>query len=140
MPCWTRPDPHPALRATFSRGEKGKRLEPKLIWQGDAMANVFTDTAHREIHFEAHLVGELVKRGWLEGDSAGYDQNHALYPKDLVAWIKETQPKQWDKLVSANGARTTETLMDRLAQALEREGTVNVLRRGFRIACAWCAS
>lgn len=100
------------------------------------MTTALGDTAHREVHLEDYIVRQLVARGWLEGTTSGYDQNYALYPEDLTAWIQTTQPKQWEKLVAGNGARTTDVLMERLAQALEREGTVNVLRRGFRIAGA----
>lgn len=96
----------------------------------------FTDTAHREKYFEEYIVKQLAVRGWKVGTTAGYDQNHALYPEDLVEWVKTTQPKRWDKLVASNGDKATDTIMDRLAQALEREGTVNVLRKGIKVAGA----
>lgn len=94
------------------------------------------DTAHQEKHFEAYIVQQLAARGWLVGDTHGYDQNHALYPEDLVDWIKTTQPKRWEKLVAGNGDKATATLMDRLAQALDRDGTVQVLRNGIKLAGA----
>lgn len=100
------------------------------------MHPVFTDTAHREKYFEAYIVKQLAARGWTVGTTAGYDQNHALYPEDLVEWVKATQPKQWDKLVAGNGEKATATLMDRLVQALERADTVNVLRKGVKVAGA----
>ena len=89
-----------------------------------------SDTAHRERYFEEYIVKQLAARGWKVGTTAGYDQNHTLYPEDLVAWVQATQPKQWEKLVASNGDKATATLMDRLAQALERESTVTVLRNG----------
>ena len=100
------------------------------------MHPAFTDTAHRERYFEEYIVKQLVARGWKVGTTAGYDQNHALYPEDLVAWVQATQPKQWDKLVAGNGDKATATLMDRLAQALDRGSTVNVLRKGVKVAGA----
>jgi len=100
------------------------------------MHPAFTDTDHREKYFEEYIVKQLAARGWLEGDTTGYDQNHALFPEDLVEWIKATQPKKWEKLIAGNGDKATGTLMDRLAQALEKDGTVNVLRYGFKIAGA----
>ena len=100
------------------------------------MHPAFTDTAHRERYFEEYIVKQLVARGWKAGTTAGYDQNHALYPEDLVAWVQATQPKQWEKLVAGNGDKATATLMDRLAQALERDSTVNVLRKGIKVAGA----
>ena len=100
------------------------------------MNAALSDTAHREKHFEAYIVQQLAARGWLVGETSGYDQNHALYPEDLVAWIKATQPQKWDKLVAQNGDKAVATLMDRLAQALDKDGTVQVLRNGIKLAPA----
>lgn len=94
------------------------------------------DTAHQEKHFEAYIVRQLIARGWLVGDTTDYDQNFALFPEDLAEWVKATQPKKWEKLVAGNGDKATVTLMDRLAQALEKDGTVHVMRNGFKIAGA----
>lgn len=100
------------------------------------MNAALADTAHQEKHFEAYIVQQLVARGWLVGDTIDYDQNFSLFPDDLVEWLKATQPKKWEKLVAGNGDKATATLMDRLAQALEKDGTVHVLRYGFKIAGA----
>lgn len=100
------------------------------------MNAALSDTAHREKHFEAFIIDQLSKRGWLVGDSSGFDQTHALYPEDLVEWVKATQPTKWAKLVSINGEKATATLMERLAQALDKEGTVQVLRNGVKVAGA----
>lgn len=100
------------------------------------MHPAFTDTAHREKYFEDYIVKQLALRGWQVGDTAGYDQNYALYPEDLVTWVRATQPKRWEKLVAGNGDKATNALMDRLARALEKEGTVHVLRRGIKVAGA----
>ena len=91
---------------------------------------------HHEHHFEAHIVESLRAIGWKVGDSSNYDQNNALYPDDLVAWIKVTQPKAWGKLVDGNGDHTIKALTQRLAHELERKGTVQLLRKGFDIARA----
>jgi type I restriction enzyme R subunit len=94
------------------------------------------DTAHREKHFEAYIVSKLAAQGWQVGTTDGYDQDYALYPADLSEWIQATQPAKWERLASLNGDKATETLMARLAEALEREGTGQVLRNGFQIAGA----
>lgn len=100
------------------------------------MDTALANNAHQEKHFEAYIVQQLMKRGWLAGDTSGYDQNFALFPEDLIEWIKATQPQKWEKLVGGNGDKATATLMDRLAQALDKDGTVHVLRYGFKIAGA----
>lgn len=100
------------------------------------MHPAFTDNAHRERYFEEYVVKQLAARGWKVGEASGYDQNHALYPEDLVEWVEATQPNRWDKLVAGNGDKAAATLMDRLARELEREGTVQVLRKGIKVAGA----
>lgn len=94
------------------------------------------DTAHREKYFEDYIVQQLAARGWRVGDTSSYDQNHALYPEDLMAWVQATQPRRWEKLVAGNGDKATATLIGRLAQALDKEGAVQVLRRGIKLAGA----
>ena len=90
--------------------------------------------AHHEKQFENYVVEKLVAQGWLLGETSGYDKEHALYPEDVVAWLRDTQPAKWDRLVTMNGDKAAQVLLDRLAQALDKNGTVQVLRRGFDIA------
>jgi type I restriction enzyme R subunit len=90
--------------------------------------------AHQEKHLESYIVQKLVDQGWLLGKSANYDKEHALYPEDLVGWLKDTQSAKWEKLSAMNGAKTEKVLMDRLESALKNKGTIHVLRNGFSIA------
>ncbi|SCY34341.1 type I restriction endonuclease subunit R [Microvirga guangxiensis] len=90
--------------------------------------------AHHETHLENYVVEKLVAQGWLKGSSDGYDQDTALYPEDLRAWVQATQPEKWDKLVTFNKEKALTVLTNRLAQALENYGTINILRTGFSIA------
>ncbi|SHF46024.1 Type III restriction enzyme, res subunit [Ruegeria intermedia] len=89
---------------------------------------------HHEKHLEAYVVQKLVEQGWLLGSSDHYDQDHAMYPEDIEAWVQTTQKAKWDKLVALNGDKARKVLMDRLDAALEKNGTIHVLRRGFAIA------
>ncbi|MCI5103890.1 MAG: DEAD/DEAH box helicase family protein, partial [Algiphilus sp.] len=92
------------------------------------------DTAHQEKHFEAYIVAQLEKQGWLVGDTRHYDTEHALYPDDLVTWMEATQPDKWDKFCHDHRGKEREAFMGRVARSLERDGTIQVLRRGFAIA------
>ena len=93
-----------------------------------------SDTAHQEKHFEDYVVSRLAAQGWKVGDTAKYDTERALYPEDLVAWLEATQPDKLAKLQKDNAGRAVEVLMDRLAKALEQQGTAHILRTGFSIA------
>ena len=94
--------------------------------------------AHHEIHLETYIVSKLVENGWVEGHSSDYDQQRALYPADVLTWVKQTQPESWDKLNRLNGAGSEKALLDRLEKALSNRngGTMKVLREGFSLAGA----
>ena len=89
---------------------------------------------HHEGQFESYIVDQLLKQGWLRGTSSDYDTERALYPEDVLAWVQTTQPEKWEKLKASHGDRADVILLDRLANALQTDGTVKVIRRGFGIA------
>lgn len=93
------------------------------------------ESAHQEKHFEQYIVSKLIEQGWKLGESKRYDTETALYPEDLEAWIKNSnQGDKWEKLQRLNGDKTLAVLMDRLSKALDKNGTIQVLRQGFSIA------
>ncbi|WP_310387835.1 type I restriction endonuclease, partial [Roseateles sp.] len=96
---------------------------------------------HHECELERHIVEQLRAAGWLVGVSAVYDRARALYPEDVTAWLQDSQPEAWEKLLRlhAGSAAAAETaLLDRLVKTLESAegGTLGVLRRGFALAGA----
>lgn len=62
------------------------------------------------------------------GDTSHYDTERALYPEDVVAWLQATQKPKWDKLCKDNGDKARDVLLDKVASALDKHGTVQVLR------------
>ncbi|MDK7200413.1 type I restriction endonuclease subunit R [Corynebacterium amycolatum] len=62
--------------------------------------------------------------------SAGFDKQLGLYPQDLLDFVRETQPQQWERLERIHGAKAGEKFCKRVARELDRRGVVEVLRRG----------
>lgn len=91
---------------------------------------------HHEKNLEFYIVQKLAASGWMVGTSDAYDADRAMYPEDLEAWFRTTQPQKWDRLQAMNGDKTLTVVMDRLETALEKQGMVQTLRRGFSIAGA----
>lgn len=91
---------------------------------------------HHEKHLESYIVQKLAASGWLVGTADAYDADRAMYPEDLEAWLRATQPQKWDRLQAMNGDKTLTVVMDRLEAALEKQGMIQTLRRGFSIAGA----
>ena len=93
-----------------------------------------SDTGHQEKHFESYVVSKLAAQGWKVGETSHYDTERALYPEDVVAWLQATQKTKWDKLSKDNGDKARDVLLDKVASALDKHGTVQVLRQGLPIA------
>lgn len=60
----------------------------------------------------------------------GYDRTLGLYPQDLLDFVRDTQPQQWERLERIHKAKAGEKFCKRVARELDRRGVVEVLRRG----------
>ncbi|QDU71080.1 type I restriction endonuclease subunit R [Mucisphaera calidilacus] len=90
---------------------------------------------HKEIAFEAAIEHHLTTAGgYVKGDRDGFDSHRAIFPADVLAFIKATQPDEWAYLEGIQKAKAEETLLDDLCRALdsEHEGCLSVLRHGFK--------
>ncbi len=88
---------------------------------------------HKEIVFEKEIVEYLTVHGWQEGDHEKYNRELALYPEDVIGWIKDTQPQAWEKFTGQHGPAAEQKLLSRLADVLDKgDGSIEVLRQGFK--------
>ncbi len=92
----------------------------------------------REEVLEVEIAEHLAAHGWLYSPNAdGYDRQRALFPEDVFAWLEETQPEEFAKVVSvgtASEAKQRAHLLDSLVKRLDKRmadggGTLNLLRR-----------
>lgn len=90
---------------------------------------------HKEISFEGEICGYLAALGWLyaEGDATLYDRARALFPSDVMAWVKTTQPIAWQTLAKNHGASAEGMLLDRIRKQLDDRGALDVLRHGIEL-------
>lgn len=90
---------------------------------------------HKEASFENEICEQLAASGWLyaEGDAQAYDRARALFPADLLGWVKNTQPQAWEALSKNHGAAAEAVLLDRLRKSLDERGTLDVLRHGIEL-------
>lgn len=92
------------------------------------------DTSERR--FEDEIEYWLTHAGPFEYDRyeskspSGYDRQLGLYREDLLDFVRETQPQQWERLERIHGAKAGEKFCKRVARELDRRGVVEVLRRG----------
>jgi type I restriction enzyme R subunit len=50
-----------------------------------------------ELSFQTDMIEDLVANGWVLGTPAGYNRALALDEEDVVGFVKDTQPKEWEK-------------------------------------------
>lgn len=92
------------------------------------------DTSERR--FEEEIEYSLTHFGTSQFDlyesrnPSGYDRQLGLYPRDLLDFVRETQPQQWERLERIHGEKAGEKFCKRVAKQLDDRGVVEVLRRG----------
>ncbi len=55
----------------------------------------------KEQVFQNDIIQQLLAQGGLLGQPEAYDRVRALYPEDLLGFIKETQPQQWPSIAKS---------------------------------------
>ena len=90
-------------------------------------------TGHTERDFETAIEAGLTGSGGYEkrGPSA-WDEGLALFPDDIIGFLKDSQPARWEALEALLGPKTPATVLDGLAKELESKGALHVLRHGFK--------
>lgn len=88
---------------------------------------------HTENDFEKAIEAGLVGMGgYANGQPGDYDETLALFPEDVVGFLKDSQAVKWGQLEALLGAKTQATVLDSLTKELHIKGTLHVLRHGFK--------
>ena len=87
---------------------------------------------HTEDTFEAAIETSLIENGgYLKGDSNNYDAKLALDPTSLFSFIKNSQPKKWEKIEKIHGSSIEQKILNRLTKEIDLRGMLDVVRKGF---------
>ena len=88
---------------------------------------------HREKAFEEAIENSLLTRGGcIRADPANFDRERCLDPTVLIPFVQETQPTEWQYLENSIKANTQTVLLDALCKTMDSQGSLNVLRHGFK--------
>jgi type I restriction enzyme R subunit len=82
--------------------------------------------------FETTIEAFLVDHGYVQLSRKGFDRERAVFPEVVLAFIRETQPKEWGKLEALHGARTGEQIIGDLCKWMDANGSLATLRHGFK--------
>ena len=91
-----------------------------------------SDSRHSEATFETVIEAHLLKKGYVSVARAGFDRGRAIFPETVLAFIRETQPKEWAKLEGLHGDKTDEQVLGDLCKWMDTNGALATLRHGFK--------
>jgi len=87
----------------------------------------------REARFQQDIIEAMTAQGWETGTASGYDRTSALYTEDLLGYVREAWPERWEKFCKANPQAPEQVFVQKVVRELERAGTLEVLRHGFKV-------
>ena len=87
---------------------------------------------HTEAAFETVIEAHLLQNGYTRIPREGFDRERAIFPETVLAFIRETQPKEWAKLEALHGEKTGEQILGDLCKWMDANGALATLRHGFK--------
>lgn len=91
-----------------------------------------SETRHLESAFETVVEKHLLDNGYIPITSESFDRDRAIFPDVILAFIQETQPKEWKKLEALHGEKTSEQVLTDLCKWMDANGSLATLRHGFK--------
>lgn len=87
---------------------------------------------HTEKIFEAAIEEELLQNGgYIKGHSSDFNAELGLFPAHFFAFLRESQPREWEKISNIHKADVELKVLNRLLKELDLRGTLDVVRNGF---------
>jgi type I restriction enzyme R subunit len=88
---------------------------------------------HTEYAFETAIEHGLVTHDRYQQRAPGaFDSETALFPDDVLGFIRDSQPARWAQLEAMLKEQTAATVIDSLTKELASKGALGVLRHGFK--------
>jgi len=91
-----------------------------------------TPQKYTEQNFEEHIEEYLLDSGYKKRLPEEYNKDMCLIFEDVLGFIKATQPKEYENVEKQYGAETDEKLLYDLTNQIHKNGTLDVLRKGFK--------
>lgn len=77
------------------------------------------DTTQERV-FQDDIISQMVANGWVQGTGEGYNRESALYEVDVLTFIKQTQPKEWEKFCKVFPTDSERHFLDALVTQLKK--------------------
>ena len=87
----------------------------------------------KEKRFESDIESALCTTGgYVKGDPKVFNRELALDTETLLSFIKQSQPKKWERYTKLYGDSCEQQFLKRFNDSVEHEGLLSVLRHGFK--------
>ncbi len=87
---------------------------------------------HTEQTFEVAIESNLLEHGgYWKGSSTDFDAQLGLFPSYITNFLKQSQPKIWDKIANIHKDEVEQKVIQRLVKEIDLRGALDVLRKGF---------
>ncbi|HRI43687.1 MAG TPA: DEAD/DEAH box helicase family protein [Fimbriimonadaceae bacterium] len=87
---------------------------------------------HFEAAFETVIEEHMLGHGYQRIAHGSFDRERAIFPDEVLEFIRETQPREWEHLEKVLGPKTGEQVLGDLCKWMDREGSLATLRHGFK--------
>lgn len=86
----------------------------------------------KEKRFEQDIEDYLITRGgYLKGNPKNFDRKLALDKETFISFLKNSQPKTWERYEKIYGGDSEKQVIDRFCREVKMVGLLRVLRQGF---------
>lgn len=86
----------------------------------------------KEKNFEDVIENYLITSGgYIKDNGEGYDTKIGFDTQILFQFIKNSQPKAWERYCRIYGEKVEQTFITRLNTVIDKRGNIDVLRKGF---------
>lgn len=89
-------------------------------------------TTYKEQDFEGHIAERLVASGYRLFPPIAFDRDLVLLHDELLGFIRDTQPAEYDRLRKHYGDDTDRNLCLRISKEIGKYGALHVLRKGVK--------
>jgi len=89
-----------------------------------------TDTSEKS--FQNDIIAHLISTGYYKRGKENYNRATCLNPELTLKFIHNTQPREWRKFERVYGGNAERKFFYRLVNEIDKKGTINVLRNGFK--------
>jgi type I restriction enzyme R subunit len=85
-----------------------------------------------EKSFETTIESHLLENGYQSIPQNSFDRERAIFPSEVLAFIRATQTKAWNKLEALHGEKTGERILHDLCKWMDTYGSLATMRHGFK--------